>query len=126
MPEDQGADVFVVDDEAELRELVTFHLETAGYDVRSFPDGEACWQQLQGTDQPPGAILTDVMMPNMDGFQLLQHVREDDDLSALPVVMLTGRGTESDVVRGLETGADDYLTKPFGSEELLAYIERYL
>ena len=118
--------VFVVDDEAELRELVTFHLETAGHDVTVFPDGHACWQELQGADRPPGVILTDVMMPNMDGFQLLRHVRDDDGLAEVPVVMLTGRSTESDVIRGLEDGADDYLTKPFSSQELLAHIERYL
>jgi len=126
MPDEQGTDVFVVDDEAELRELVTFHLETAGHDVTVFPDGHACWQELQEADQPPGVILTDVMMPNMDGFQLLRHVRDDDGLAEVPVVMLTGRSTESDVVRGLEDGADDYLTKPFSSQELLAHIERYL
>ena len=118
--------VFVVDDEAELRELVTFHLETAGHDVTVFPDGHACWQELQEADRPPEVILTDVMMPNMDGFQLLRHVRDDDGLAEVPVVMLTGRSTESDVVHGLEDGADDYLTKPFSSQELLAHIERYL
>ena len=118
--------VFVVDDEAELRELVTFHLETAGHDVTVFPDGHACWQELQEADRPPEVILTDVMMPNMDGFQLLRHVRDDDGLAEVPVVMLTGRSTESDVIRGLEDGADDYLTKPFSSQELLAHIERYL
>ena len=118
--------VFVVDDEANLRELVTFHLETAGHDVTVFPDGRACWQQLQEADQPPEVILTDVMMPRMNGFQLVQHVRDDGDLSEIPIVMLTGRGTESDVVRGLEIGANDYLTKPFRSQELIAYVERYL
>ena len=118
--------VFVVDDEAKLRELVTFHLETAGHDVTVFPDGRACWQQLQEADQPPEVILTDVMMPRMNGFQLVQHVRDDGDLSEIPIVMLTGRGTESDVVRGLEVGASDYLTKPFRSQELIAHVERYL
>jgi DNA-binding response OmpR family regulator len=126
MPDDQSTDVFVVDDEAELRELVTFHLETAGHDVAVFPDGSACWQELQAADRPPGVILADVMMPNMDGFQLLKHVRDDDGLAEVPVIMLTGRSTESDVVRGLEVGADDYLTKPFRSQELLARVERYL
>ena len=118
--------VFVVDDEAKLRELVTFHLETAGHDVTAFPDGRACWQQLQEADQPPEVILTDVMMPRMNGFQLVQHVRDDGNLSEIPIVMLTGRGTESDVVRGLEIGASDYLTKPFSSQELIAHVERYL
>ena len=126
MPERRKSDVFVADDEADLRELVTFHLETAGHDVTAFPDGRACWQQLQEADQPPKVILTDVMMPRMDGFQLVRHVRDDGDLSEIPIVMLTGRGTESDVVRGLEIGANDYLTKPFSSQELIAHVERYL
>ena len=118
--------VFVVDDEANLRELVTFHLETAGHDVTAFPDGRACWQQLQEAEQLPEVILTDVMMPRMNGFQLVQHVRDDGDLAEIPIVILTGRGTESDVVRGLEIGANDYLTKPFRSQELIAHVERYL
>jgi len=126
MSESQGSDVFVADDEAKLRELVAFHLETAGHDVTIFSDGQACWQRLQEADQLPGAILTDVMMPHMDGFQLVQHVRNDGNLSEIPIVILTGRGTESDVVRGLEIGANDYLTKPFRSQELIAHIERYL
>ena len=126
MPEERRSDVFVADDEAKLRELVTFHLETAGHEVTVFPDGRACWQRLQEVDQPPAVILTDVMMPRMDGFQLVQHVRDDGDLAEVPIVILTGRGTESDVVRGLEIGASDYLTKPFRSQELIAHVERYL
>jgi DNA-binding response OmpR family regulator len=126
MSESQESDVFVADDEAKLRELVAFHLETAGHDVTIFPDGQACWQRLQEADQLPGVILTDVMMPHMDGFQLVQRVRDDGNLSEIPIVILTGRGTESDVVRGLEIGANDYLTKPFRSQELIAHIERYL
>ncbi|ADJ14706.1 response regulator transcription factor [Halalkalicoccus jeotgali] len=121
-----NTDVFVVDDEPELRELVSFHLETAGYDVATYPDGEACWQQLQGTDSPPDVLLVDVMMPNMNGFQLLKAVRDGEGLSELPVIMLTARGTETDVVQGFDIGATDYLTKPFRSQELLARIGRYV
>ena len=126
MTKRQKRGVFVVDDEAKLRELVTFHLETAGHDVTVFPDGRACWQQLQEAEQLPEVILTDVMMPRMDRFQLVRHVRDDGDLAEIPIVILTGRGTESDVVRGLEIGASDYLTKPFRSQELIAHVERYL
>lgn len=121
-----SANITVADDEEELRQLVRFHLESAGHAVTIHPDGEICWQQLQRTDPPPDLLLTDVMMPGMNGFQLLERLREDEELSTLPVVMLTARGTEADVVQGFDVGATDYLTKPFRSQELLARIGRYL
>lgn len=119
-----AADIFVVDDEPELRHLVSFHIENAGYDVTTYPDGETCWNQLQQADSHPDLLLTDVMMPNMNGFQLVKKLRQNDDLSEFPIIMLTGRGKEADVVQGLDVGADDYLTKPFRSQELLARINR--
>lgn len=119
-------DICVVDDEPELRQLVRFHLANAGYSVITYPDGEACWHGIQRADSPPDLLLTDVMMPNMNGFQLVKHIRQSDELSELPVLVLTGRGKEADVVQGLDTGADDYLTKPFRSQELLARINRCL
>jgi DNA-binding response OmpR family regulator len=121
-----ATDILIVDDEPELRQLISFHVENAGYDVMTYPDGEACWNQLQQADSPPELLLTDVMMPNMDGFQLVENLRQSDDFSELPVIMLTGRGKEADVVQGLDVGADDYLTKPFRSQELLARINRCL
>lgn len=121
-----SANITIADDEEELRQLVQFHLESAGHAVTTHPDGETCWQQLQRADPPPNLLLTDVMMPGMNGFQLLECLREDEALSTLPVVMLTARGTEADVVQGFDVGATDYLTKPFRSQELLARIGRYL
>lgn len=121
-----SSSIFVAEDEDDLRKLITFQLETNGYTVTTYADGKACWQELQQSDQPPDLLLTDVMMPKMDGFQLLKSIRNKNDLSDLPVIILTVRGTESDVVQGLDTGATDYLTKPFRSQELLARIRRYL
>lgn len=120
------ADIFVVDDEPELRQLVSFHLENASYDVTTYPDGEACWHDIRQIDPSPDLLLTDVMMPNMNGFQLVKKIRQSDNISEIPIIMLTGRGKEADVVQGLNVGADDYLTKPFRSQELLARIDRYL
>lgn len=119
-------EILITDDDDELRHLVSFHLETQGYDVATASDGEACWQRIQGTGSDPDLLLLDVMMPGMDGFQVLQRVREHEALSELPVIMLTARGTEADVVKGLDIGATDYLTKPFRSQELLARVRRHL
>lgn len=123
-----SAEVLVTDDNDELRHLISFHLETGGYDVTTAPDGETCWERLQETESAPDLLLLDVMMPGIDGFQVLQRVRkhENDSLAELPIVMLTARGTEADVVRGLDIGATDYLTKPFRSQELLARVRRHL
>lgn len=119
-------EIFIVDDEVEVRQLISFHLENAGYHVTLYPDGEACWNDLQHSDSHPDLVLTDVMMPNMNGFHLVENISQADDLPEIPIIMLTGCGTEADVVQGFDTGAHDYITKPFRSQELLARIGRYV
>lgn len=74
-------EIFVTDDEDELRQLITFHLENTGYAVTTYPDGEACWHRLRQVDPPPALLVTDVMMPKMNGFQLLKAIRRSDELS---------------------------------------------
>jgi DNA-binding response OmpR family regulator len=113
--------VLVADDEADLRLLLRELLERAGYDVRDEPDGRAALRAL--FDWRPDLVLLDVGMPGLDGWQTLERIR---DVSDVPVVLLTARATELEKVRGLRGGADDYVTKPFGRQELLARVDALL
>jgi len=116
--------VLVADDNGDLRDYVRRLLEGAGYAVDVVADGEAALEAArQGR---PDLLLTDVMMPGMDGFALLRAVREDPQISDLPVVMLSARAGEEAQVEGLEAGADDYLSKPFSARELLARVSANL
>jgi signal transduction histidine kinase/DNA-binding response OmpR family regulator len=123
-PGDREGRVLVADDNADLRDYVRRLLEDAGYAVAAVADGAAALEAAR--DRRPDLLLTDVMMPGMDGFQLLQAVRDDPGLSDLPVVMLSARAGEDAQVEGLEAGADDYLTKPFSARELLARVSANL
>ena len=114
----QGARILVVDDDADVRGLVRELLERAGASVREVADGREALRVLY--DVRPEVIVLDVTMPQLDGWQTLERIR---DLTAVPVLMLTARDTELEKVRGLKEGADDYVTKPFGRQELLASVE---
>ena len=116
--------VLVADDNGDLRDYVRRLLEDAGYAVDVAADGVAALEAAR--HQRPDLLLTDVMMPGMDGFQLLEAVRADSQLSDLPVVMLSARAGEDAQVEGLEAGADDYLSKPFSARELLARVSANL
>ena len=117
----QGARILVVDDDADVRGLVRELLERAGATVREAADGREALRVLY--DVRPEVIVLDVTMPELDGWQTLERIR---DLTAVPVLMLTARDTELEKVRGLKEGADDYVTKPFGRQELLARVEALL
>jgi DNA-binding response OmpR family regulator len=113
----QGARILVVDDDADVRGLVRELLERAGATVSEAADGREALRLLY--DVRPDVIVLDVTMPELDGWQTLERVR---DLTEVPVLMLTARDTELEKVRGLRAGADDYVTKPFGRQELLARV----
>jgi DNA-binding response OmpR family regulator len=113
--------VLVVDDEADIRGLVQTLLQRAGHDVLEAPDGREALRILY--ESKPDLVLLDVAMPGLDGWRTLERIREVSDV---PVVMLTARAQELDKVRGLTAGADDYVTKPFGRQELLARVETHL
>jgi DNA-binding response OmpR family regulator len=113
----QGSRILVVDDDADVRGLVRELLERAGATVREAADGREALRLLY--DVRPDVIVLDVTMPELDGWQTLERIR---DLTAVPVLMLTARDTEMEKVRGLLAGADDYVTKPFGRQELLARV----
>jgi DNA-binding response OmpR family regulator len=113
--------VLVVDDEADIRELLRELLARAGYDVVEAPNGSEALKVFYS--QQPDFVILDVQMPLLDGWATLGRIRE---LSDVPVLMLTARAEELDKVRGLRAGADDYLTKPFGRQELLARVSANL
>jgi len=113
--------VLVVDDENDIRGLVRELLERAGYDVLEAPDGNEGLRIFYA--EHPDIVVLDVSMPGLTGWDVLERIRE---LSDAPVIMLTARAEELDKVRGLRAGADDYVTKPFGRQELLARVEAQL
>ena len=115
------AHVLVVDDDPDIRGLVKELLERQGYGVSEAANGKDALRSFYAT--PPDVVLLDVSMPELDGWQTLERIR---DLSDVPVAMLTARAAELEKVRGLKAGADDYITKPFGRQELLARIEAML
>jgi diguanylate cyclase (GGDEF)-like protein len=112
--------VMIADDSLVIRAVVRAGLEAEGYDVMEAEDGTAALAQCQVS--PPDVVLLDVVMPGLDGYQVLARLKADADLSAIPVVFLTGRTDMADVVAALRAGAHDYLKKPFEPEELLARV----
>lgn len=117
--------IVIVEDDTDIRELVTFNLEKSGYRVVAFSNGHDAWNVLPKLS--PSVVLLDIMMPGMDGLQVLRKMREgQDQLQKTPVILLTAKGEESDIVTGLELGADDYVTKPFSTKELIARIKAML
>ncbi len=113
--------ILVVDDEITIRELLKFNLEKEGYKVTSAADGEEALNVMNNTKFD--LVLLDVMLPGINGLEVCRKMRSDRSLASVPVIMLTAKGEEIDKVLGLELGADDYLTKPFGVRELLARIK---
>jgi two-component system phosphate regulon response regulator PhoB len=116
--------VLAVEDESAIQELLRMILATAGFDVDVVGSAEDALQSIRMT--LPDAVLIDWMLPGMTGMQLARQLRDDPRSATLPLIMLTARGDESDRVAGLETGADDYITKPFSPRELVARIRAVL
>ena len=113
--------ILTADDDPQLLRLIARNLELEDYQVLVASDGQQALEQIE--QHAPDLVLLDVMMPRMDGFTVCQRVRE---FSAIPIIIVTARGQDQDKVRGLDLGADDYLTKPFSIEELLARVRAVL
>lgn len=113
--------ILIVEDEVAIRDMLSFVLEQHGYDILEAGDYQAALDQLH--EPYPDLILLDWMFPGGSGLQLLKHLKQDEILRQIPVVMLTARAEEEDKVRGLENGADDYVTKPFSPKELMARLK---
>jgi DNA-binding response OmpR family regulator len=118
------ARVLVVEDHADIAELITHYLERAGHTAEIVKTGSGVMPRLLET--PADLVLLDLMLPGMDGLLVCQAIREDARTAGTPIVMLTARGEETDRVRGLELGADDYITKPFSPKELVARVNAHL
>lgn len=116
--------VFVLEDDADISRLVQYHVEKAGFTVRTFATGRNVVSEAERT--PPVLFLLDVMVPDGDGMDVCRRLRAHTALKSVPIIFLTARAAENDRVRGLELGADDYITKPFGTRELIARIRAVL
>ena len=112
--------VLVVDDEAAQREVLIYNLQSEGFTVASAADGEEAL--LSVAETPPDVILLDWMMPNVSGIEVCRRLKIRPETRDIPVIMLSARSEELDLVRGLETGADDYVTKPYSVAELMARV----
>ena len=115
-----GTSLLVVDDDAFIARLLEIECTAAGYEVRTAGSGDRALELAQ--ERCPDLILADVMMPNMDGFELTRRLRMDERTAAAKVILLTARGLSADRLEGFAVGADDYVTKPFDTPELLARI----
>jgi two-component system, OmpR family, alkaline phosphatase synthesis response regulator PhoP len=118
------ARILVVDDEPDIVELVHYNLGKDNYDMLSVNSGEEALVKIHNL--PPDLIILDLMLPGVDGLEVCKKLKQDPATAAIPIVILTARGEEADIVAGLELGADDYLTKPFSPRVLLARIKAVL
>lgn len=116
--------IYLVEDDNSIRELVAYTFNTAGLEAEGFDKPSLFWEALE--KRKPDLVLLDIMLPEEDGIQILQKLRQRQDTKKLPVIMLTAKGSEYDKVMGLESGADDYVSKPFGMMELLARVKALL
>jgi two-component system alkaline phosphatase synthesis response regulator PhoP len=118
--------ILVVEDDEHISDLLTFLLERQGYRVQACRDGREARAFIEATALVPAMVLLDVMLPFIDGFELVGLIRGRPTWKAVPVVMLTAKTTEADIVRALDAGADDYIVKPFQPNELMARVRRYV
>ena len=112
------------EDDGSIRDIEVYALQSAGLAARGFADGSSFWEAVQR--ERPDLVVLDIMLPGVDGVELLRRIRERPELSAIPVVMATAKGAEYDKVQSLDLGADYYLTKPFGVMEFLACVRSVL
>ena len=116
--------IFIVEDDIDIRETVLYALGTAGFDVLGFERGEELYAALEC--ELPALVLLDIMLPGEDGLSILKRLRAAPHTAALPVIMLTAKGSELSKVKGLDSGADDYIAKPFGVMELVSRVNALL
>ena len=113
--------VLLVEDDADIAELLAYNLTEAHFDVRAVDSGEAALASVRS--HPPALVVLDLMLPGMDGLDVCRRLKDDPATAGIPIVMLTAKGEEPDIVIGLELGADDYITKPFSPRVLVARIK---
>ena len=116
--------ILIVEDEPEIAALIALHLDRSGFDTTSVQSGEAALEHLSG--QSAELVVLDLMLPGIDGLEVCRRLKYDPPTRHIPIVMVTARGEEADVVTGLEIGADDYMVKPFSPRELVARVRAVL
>ena len=116
--------IYCVEDDASIRELIIYTLETAGYPAEGFGSGAEFFSAAN--ERPPELVLLDLMLPGEDGISILRRIRENETTAGVPVIIETAKGTEYDKVTSLDSGADDYLVKPFGMMEMISHIRAVL
>ena len=114
--------ILAVDDERHIVRLVEVNLQRAGYEVVTAYDGREALEKVKSEN--PDLVVLDVMMPYMDGFEVLKNLKSDPETAEIPVIMLTAKAQDADVFRGWQSGVDCYLTKPFNPMELLTFVKR--
>lgn len=116
--------VYIVEDDENIREIESYALQSSGYEVKTFQDGKGLRSALQ--EKLPQLVILDIMLPNEDGICILKSLRSMSETKKLPIMMITAKTSEIDKVKGLDAGADDYMTKPFGVMELTARVKALL
>lgn len=116
--------IYIVEDDKNILEIESFALKNSGYDIRGFATAKEFYKALN--DSLPDLILLDIMLPDEDGLSILKKLRSDVKTKSLPIILVTAKTTEIDKVKGLDSGADDYMTKPFGVMELISRVKALL
>ncbi len=120
----QRADVLIVEDEVEIAELVQFHVEREGLRASLVHSGRLALDMIRR--QKPDLVILDLMLPDLDGLEICRRLKQSDDTRRIPILMMSAKGEESDIVTGIELGADDYVTKPFSPKVLMARLRNIL
>ena len=116
--------IWCVEDDANIRDIELYALNAAGFETEGFEDGSSLWDALK--QEKPDLIVLDVMLPGMDGIEILSKMKESAELREIPVIMATAKGQEYDRIRGLDLGADDYIVKPFSMMEMVSRVKAVL
>lgn len=116
--------IYIVEDDKNIREIESYALKNSGYSVDEFESAKSFWNKV--SDRIPDLILLDIMLPDSDGIDVLKKLRRNPETKKIPVIMVTAKSTEIDKVKGLDNGADDYITKPFGIMELISRVKAIL
>ncbi len=116
--------ILVVEDEIDIKNLIVYALENKGYDLISTDDGEKAIKLVK--ENKPNIIILDWMLPSVSGLEVCRTIRRDETTQHIPIIMLTAKSTENDKILGLDSGADDYITKPFSTNELFSRVKAIL
>lgn len=116
--------IFCVEDDVSIRDIEVYTLQSTGFEAKGFEDGISFWQALQ--KEKPELVILDIMLPEMDGMEILKKMKKDSELKEIPIIMATAKGEEYDKIQGLDFGADYYLVKPFGVMELVSCVKAVL